>query len=340
MSSESATSMSVDLTSADLFVGIDVSQKKLDVALVSEGKKARFKKFPNTAAGHVELLKWLTRDDGPAHQPRLHACLEATGTYGIAVATALFDAGYTVSVVNPVRIANFAKSQLRRTKNDRVDSLIIAEFCQKNAPAAWAPAAPELRQLQGLVRRLEHLEEMRIMETNRLTSGELTALVQQSIQEHVAYLEQQIKKTRQMIKDHIDGNPTLRDKAKLLRSIPGIGPGATATLLAEMGDMSQFSTARKAAGFAGLTPKERSSGSSLHVKPRLSKIGTPRVRKALYFPAMTALRYNPLVKAFGLRLAAKGKCKMSVIGAAMRKLLHIAYGVLKSNRPFDTALAA
>jgi transposase len=108
-------------------------------------------------------------------------------------------------------------------------------------------------------------------------------------------------------------------------------------LLAELGDISQFSNARQVAAFAGLVPRIRESGTSVRGRSRLSKVGSSRLRKSLYFPAITALRFNPLIKAFGLRLSIQGKSKMLIIGAAMRKLLHLAYGVLKSQRPFDPA---
>jgi len=121
----------------------------------------------------------------------------------------------------------------------------------------------------------------------------------------------------------------------LLDSIPGIGEATAALLLAELGDMAQFSNARQVAAFAGLVPRIRESGASVRGRSRLSKVGSSRLRKSLYFPAITALRFNPLIKALGLRLSAQGKSKMLIIGAAMRKLLHLAYGVLKSGRPFD-----
>lgn len=271
----------------------------------------------------------------------VHACLEATGAFANEAATALYDAGHQVSVVNPVCTHAFAKSQLKRTKSDKVDSLVIAEFCRAQSPALWKPVSLEIRQLQGLVRRLEHLKEMLVMEKNRLVAGgensALNSPVRRSIEDHISHLEQQIVKTQQQIKNHIDQNPGLKNNAQLLKSIPGLGEITVALLLGELGDMSQFQTARQVAAFAGLTPCERVSGTSLHTKSRLSKIGSRRLRKALYLPALTALRYNPLVKAFGLRLSTKGKAKMIVIGAAMRKMLHLAFGVLKSQTAFDPA---
>ena len=319
-----------------MFLGIDVSKSTLDAALLKEGSKPRHKVFSNDAAGHAALIAWLCEH---ASHP-VHACLEATGTWAQAAALALHQAGHIVSVVNPARTHAFGKSQLKRTKTDKADAILIAEFCRMHNPPVWTPQSPQVQQLQGLVRRLEHLEEMRKMEENRLCSGGLSPQVEASLQEHIGYLTQQIEKTRRQIKDHIDGNPDLKEQADLLQSIPGIGATTTALLLAELGDISHFSNARQVAAFAGLVPRIRESGTSVRGRSRLSKVGSSRLRKSLYFPAITALRFNPLIKSFGLRLSAQGKSKMLIIGAAMRKLLHLAYGVLKSKQPFDPAFCS
>jgi transposase len=319
-----------------MFLGIDVSKNTLDVALIGATPKPRHKVFANDAAGHEELLKWLRQ-----HSPEaVHACLEATGTWAAEVAHALDAAAHRVSVVNPAQIYAFGRSGLKRTKTDKADALLIARFCQMHQPPLWRPLAPQVRQLQGLVRRLEHLEEMLTIENNRLCSGGICGPVQESLEEHITYLTHQIEKTRRHIKDHIDQNPDLKNQSQLLESIPGIGAATAALLLAELGDISQFTSARQVAAFAGLVPRIRESGTSVRGRSRLSKVGSSRLRKSLYFPAITALRFNPLIKAFGLRLSAQGKSKMLIVGAAMRKLLHLAYGVLKSQQPFDPAFCA
>lgn len=320
-----------------MFLGIDVSKNTLDAALLSQPNqpKPRHKVFANTPASHQQLLKWL-KDQGAES---VHACLEATGTYAEAVARALHEAGHQVSLVNPALIRAFGQSQLSRTKTDKADSQLIARFCQMHQPPLWTPLAPEMAALQALVRRLEALDEMRMMEENRLESGVTSLEVRASLEEHLAYLQAQIEKTRCQIKDHIDQNPTLKSQRDLLTSIPGIGEATAALLLAEV-DATQFESARQVAAFAGLVPRHRQSGTSVRGRSRLSKAGSSRLRKGLYFPALTALRFNPLIRALGLRLSAKGKSKMLIIGAAMRKLLHIAFGVLKSRRPFDPDFAA
>jgi transposase len=321
-----------------MFLGIDVSKNTLDAALLqaqTQGK-ARHKVFANSLTGHRQLLAWL-KEQGVEIT---HACLEATGTWAAAIALALHEAGHKVSLVNPALIRAFGQSQLKRTKTDKADAQLIAHFCRMHQPPLWAPRAPEIRELQALVRRLETLEEMRVMEENRLTSGVSCAAVRADLEEHLTDLQARIEKTRGQIKDHIDQNPGLKQQAQLLETIPGIGETTAALLLAELGDITQFDNARQVAAFAGLVPRIRESGSSLRGRSHLSKVGSSRLRKSLYFPAITALRFNPLIKALGLRLSAQGKSKMLIIGAAMRKLLHLAYGVLKSRKPFDPDFVA
>jgi len=265
--------------------------------------------------------------------------MEATGAYGEALATYLCDAGHVVSVVNPAIIKAYAESHLSRAKTDKADATLIARFCQERKPPAWSPLPREVRELQALVRRLESLLEMRQMEVNRLAAGAAAVSVKESLVEHIAFLDEEIKRTESLIRDHIDQHPQLRGQRQLLISIPGIGDTTAAKLLAEMLDVKLYKSARQLAAFAGLVPRLHESGSSIKRKARLSKTGAPRLRKALYFPAIAAIKYNPCVKELSERLKERGKCPMQIITAAMRKLVHLAYGVLKSGRPFDPSIA-
>lgn len=315
-------------------IGIDISKLKFDLCLLRDNGKFKHKVFPNTASGFLLLTAWLTKQK----VQRVHVCMEATGTYGEALATYLFDAGHVVSVVNPATIKAYAQSHLSRTKTDKADATLIARFCAERKPPVWHPLAREVRELQALVRRLESLLEMHQMEVNRLEAGVSADLVTESLTGHIAFLDEEIKRTTALIRQHIDQHPTLREQRELLVSIPGIGNTTAAKLLAEMLDVKLYKSARQLAAFAGLVPRLHESGSSVRRKTRLSKIGAPRLRKALYFPAIAAIKYNPYIKAMSLRLKERGLCPMQIIGAAMRKLVHLAYGVLKSGMPFDPAL--
>jgi len=212
---------------------------------------------------------------------------------------------------------------------------LIALYCLKHRPPAWDPPPPEISELQALVRRLEALLEMLQQERNRLSAGIVSSSVRESVEQHIAYLDEQITHTQSLIKDHIDQNPTLRQRRDLLTSIPGIGETTAARFLAEIVDIRHYESARQVAAFAGLVPKHRESGSSVRGRPRMCKVGAARLRKALYFPAIVATHHNPIIKAMSERLREAGKCPMVIIAAAMRKLIHIAFGVLKSGKPFD-----
>ena len=312
-------------------LGIDIAKLKFDVCLIKENGKAKHKVFANTQHGFDQLVVWL----GSHQVDNLHTCLEATGTYGEPLALFLFEAGFLVSLVNPAAVRAFANAGLSRTKTDKVDAELIARFCLAQQPKAWQPPAPELRELQALVRRLESLIEMRVAEENRFSSGVLTEAVRRSLEEHIAYLREQIKQTEKLIREHINRHPDLKEQSDLLDSIPGIGQATAALLLAEIINIKHYTSARQVAAYAGLVPRERRSGSSVRGRSCLSKIGNARLRKALYFPAITALRASEFFKAWANPLRERGKSKMSVIGAAMRKLIHLAYGVLKTGQPFD-----
>ena len=316
-------------------LGIDIAKLKFNVCLINLNGKLQHKVFLNTSTGFEQLLDWLSRQ----RVERVHACLEATGTDGEALSLCLHQAGQRVSVVNPAAIKAFAGSRLSRTKTDRVDAELIARFCLAQQPADWTPPVVEVRELQALVRRLESLIEMRVMEENRLSSGISVEVVRASVEEHLAYLNEQIKRTEELIRKHIDANPTLKQQSQLLDSIPGIAATTAALLLSEITDITQYRSARQVAAYAGLVPRERQSGSSVRGRTRLSKIGNARLRRALYFPAITALRCSPFFQAWAEGLQQRGKSKMSVICAVMRKLVHVAYGVLKSGKPFDAQWA-
>lgn len=311
-------------------LGIDISKSKFDVALLRDTGKLKHRVFPNTQAGFGQLSDWLAKQQ----VERVHACMEATGAYSEALATYLHERGQVISIVNPAQIKSYAESRLSRAKTDKADATLIARFCAERRPPAWSPLPQEVRELQALSRRLDSLMEMRGMEANRLEVA-ATAAVTESLSEHLAFLDREVARTEGLIRSHIDSHPGLRGQRDLLVSIPGIGETTAAKILGEIMDVKLYESARQLAAFAGLAPRLHESGSSVRKRAKLSKVGAPRLRKALYFPAIVAIKHNPYIKDLGERLRRRGKCPMQVIGAAMRKLIHIAYGVLKSGRPFD-----
>lgn len=311
-------------------LGVDVSKRKFDVALLRADGKHRAHAFPNSEAGFRQLAQWL-RGLGVE---QMHACLESTGSYGLALASFLHGEGHLVSVVNPACIKAFADSELRRAKTDRVDAKVIARFCAAMHPAPWQPPAAELRELQALMRRVESLQQMIQQERNRLEAPGISAAVRASLERTLELLQEELVRLRRQIGDHLDQHPELKRRRDLLRSIPGIGETTAAWLLSEMSAI-QFGRARQLAAYAGLVPSPRESGSSVRGRGRLSKRGNLRLRRALYWPAIVAMQHNPTLRAFAHRLRLAGKPTMVIIAALMRKLLHIAFGVLKHGRPFD-----
>jgi transposase len=312
-------------------LGIDISKATLDVVLLRSGQGAQAAQYANTPAGHKKLAKWLRKRKAG----QVHVCLEATGLYGDEVALFLHEEGHTVSVVNPARIKAYAESQLRRNKTDRLDAALIADFCRTQQPPAWEPPDPAWRELRALARHLLDLKDMRQQERNRLQAGVTSDTVRTTLQAHIAFIQQQIDDLEQDIRDHIDHHPDLKRQRDLLESIPGIGHLTASLLVAEIGDLRRFDHAGQVVAFAGLNPRHRRSGSSVHGQTPISKTGSATLRRILYFPAISARSHNALIAPWCEQLAARGKTKMQVIVAAMRKLLVIAYGVLKSGQPFD-----
>lgn len=224
-----------------------------------------------------------------------------------------------------------------RTKNDSVDSALIARFCKVQRTELWSPPAPEERELQGLVRRHATVLEMRHQERNRDQVPGVPKAVKSAVVKHLRDLDRQARELERMMRDLIKEHDGLRLKQELLTSIPGIGDVTAARLLAEMPHMLQFKSAKEIAAFAGLSPQHFLSGTSVHGKARMSKTGSSALRRQLFFPAITAMHHNPLLGAFAARLLANGNPRMLVVGAVMRKLLVLAYGVLKSGIPFDAS---
>jgi Transposase and inactivated derivatives len=315
-------------------LGIDIAKATFHAALLHNGKLHQ-RRFDNTETGFAQLQAWLAKH----RSKRLHACMEATASYGDELADFLYAAGHTVSIVNPARIKGFAQSQLQRNKTDQLDAALIARFCAQQHPEAWTPPPAEIKQLQALMRRLEALQEMRQQEVNRLEQAGRQALVRESLEHIIATLDAEMARLRQLIKAHIDQYPHLKRDRELLMSIPGIGETTAAWLLSEV-QVEAYRSARQVAAHAGLTPQHHESGTSVRGRTRMSKTGNARLRRALYMPALSAKRYNPIIKAFCQRLQQRGKRPMEIVGAAMRKLLHIVYGVLKSGQAFDPSLAS
>ena len=309
-------------------LGIDVSKATLDVALF-DGKKFKTKVFANDLRAMPQLVQWLISHDAGG-------CvigMEATGSYWALAAIALHDAGHAVSVINPAQIHAFAQAELSRAKTDVADAKRIARFVWLHQPPAWTPPSVVIRNLQALVRRLDALLDLRQQESNRLDVAHPT--VRASIETVLHALDEEIARLRQAITDHIDQDPDLRQRRDWLESIPGISTRTSAIVLAHLDAFSRCATAKQWVAYAGLDCAIVQSGTSVRGRAAISKRGSAQLRRALYFPALVALQHNPIIKVFGERLKGNGKRGKVLVCAAMRKLMHLIFGVLKHHQPFN-----
>ncbi len=319
------------------YLGIDVAKAKLDCSLLIDvdQNKRKSKSVANSPTGIADLLTWISKQN--IHPAQLHAVMEATGVYHERAAATLHDAGVTVSIANPAHVKHFARGLAVRTKTDGVDSLVLARYGALVKPRRWTPPPVEACILQDLLARREAIKQDLQREHNRQEKTNITRrsdLIQQSLTDSIAFHAGQLKKIQSQIDDHIDRHPSLKNDLDLLQSIPAIGPQSGTQLLAVMHSHT-YHSAEQLAAYLGVVPIEHQSGSSVMGRAKLSKAGPPRLRAVLYMAAVVAIRHNPHIKAMYERLLARGKTKMSALGAAMRKLVHLCFGVLKNQQKYQ-----
>jgi transposase len=319
----------------DGVLGIDVSKNTIDVS-ISGCPKVRARSFANSADGWRHLLAWLVT----LKIQRVHACLESTGRYSLGIASALYEAGHVVSIVNPAQIRDFARTKLGRNKTDGVDASHIREYCELFKPRPWTPASEAHRRLGELqtIRAgiIAGLTEWK----NRKNSGMVDAVAQSLADATISHFTSQLGAVDKAITQTIDNDPVLRRKRDLLLSINGVGETLAAVVLAELPGPDVLRSGPEVVAYAGLNPRLHQSGTSIDRITRISKIGNAVLRAALYMPAMSAMRYNPAIVALVARLKSRGRLKpKQIVVAAMRKLLVLCFGVLKTGKPFDPAIA-
>jgi transposase len=321
------------------FLGIDVAKAKLDCMLLdSATNKQKSKVVPNTNEGFRSLLEWLEKQKSVA--PSI--IMEPTGVYHEAAAYFLADSGLKVSLVNPAQLRKFAQGLGVKTKTDKADSAVLARYGATQNPEPWQPPPMSVRTLKALLTRRDAIAEDLLREQNRQEKNEVTEvpeLVRDSIESSISYLKAELKRLEKIIDQHIDDDPDLRGKKELLETIPGVGERVSKHFTALLAGRD-FERAEQLAAYLGLVPVQWESGSSVHGRPRMSKAGPGHLRKLLYMPAVVATRRNPHVKALYERLLERGKSKMAALGAAMRKLAHLCFGVVKTGNPYNPALSA
>jgi transposase len=322
------------------YIGVDVG--KLDLHAVYKNRtkggklKVRYRAFTNDPKGILALSQWAQKS--VKSNEVVQVCMEATGSYHELCATMLHDVGLGVSVLNPARTKAFGDSIGVRTKTDAKDAHVLAEYGEAIHPSLWVPPSKEYRKLMDFIRAIESRQKEKVRILNRIESFQARVDLPPAIlaeeKRMLKELEASIKRLECAIEKHIDQHPNLKEDVKLVETIKGVGLKTSYMFVSLMAGGSRFGSAREAASYVGLSVRERKSGTSVRGKSRLSKRGDSYIRKSLYWPAITATRYNADVKALYVRLLEKGKAKMVAIGAAMRKLVHIAFGVLKNRTPY------
>lgn len=316
---------------SNINLGIDISKLELSVALLIDKKPIKAK-FANDDSGFKKLYKWLCKNKAKT----IKVCMEATGHYCFSVADFLYNKGYKVYVVNPFCIKSFANSQLTRNKTDEADAVIIANYINKNDANPYKPASEITRKTRELNNCLDAMKVHRAQIKTRLSdSNYLPKEVISAWKSTIKHFDKQIKKIELNLQSLIKADKELKQDFVNLQTIDGVGATTATSIIALVPDISGFSNARQLAAFVGVTPQQKLSGTSLKGRTRLSKIGSARLRKAIYFPAISARHHNPIVKKFCDNLQRRSKCKMVVIGAAMRKLMHIIFAILKYKVPFN-----
>jgi len=316
--------------------GVEVSSERLLAGLQREGAPRLRREFPNTPQGDEALVRWLAV---PVSR-RVRVVMEATGLYGLDLALRLdAEASVELMVANPRAVRHFAQALMKRSKNDPIDTDVLVEFARRMPFHRWVRPSAAALVLHALARRLESLTEMHAAEKNRRHAAQLSpalpAVVVRDLQRSLRSLERALQRLTRQAVDLIGQDPDLNLRYQLLLSACGIGPTSAVQILAELAVLAADLNVRQWVAQAGLDPRQYSSGSSVHKKTRISKTGNRHLRRALYMPALVAIRHQPHLRAFYLHLLARGKAKMQALVAVMRKLLHAIYGMFKHHQPFD-----
>ena len=319
------------------FAGIDVSGHELSVALRNgQGdQKPALAKFPNHPSGHKTLIAYLLRRGG-----RVRVCLEASGNYSLDVALTLHaHRQVEISVINPRRARRFAESLGERSKTDPVDARVLCEYAARMPWVPWQPPSPVALHLRALTRALADLSAIHTQQNNRglaaAASQALPNLVVREMQRHQKYLEQRMTRLRREAMRLIADDPELNRRFRLMLTTTGIAETSAVQILGELAVLPEMLDARQWVAFSGLDPRLFKSGKSVEKRPRISRGGSRHLRRALYMPALVALRRDPYLRGFYQNLLARGKARLQAVVAVMRKLLHALFAMFRTNQPYD-----
>lgn len=307
-------------------IGIDVAKKYFDVHILATSQDER---FSNDRKGIQQCLQRCQQES-----PELIA-MEATGGYESLLAATLQSEGLPVAVVNPRRIRDFAKASGQMAKTDVLDARIIAHYAAMLEPTPTEQISDNARKLKALVSRRHQLVQMHTAECNR-TEHAMDKEIKKSLAVIVRTIEKQIEEIDKQIKDHIDQQPELKQRAESLKTVPGIGDTTAHMLVTELPELGHYNR-RQIAALVGVAPMNRDSG--MFRGKRMTGGGRRHVRARLFMPTLVAVQHNPVLKAYYRKLVEQqGKCKMVALTAAMRKLLCIMNTMLKNNQQWQENL--
>jgi transposase len=311
-------------------LGLDVAKQSIEVCLLSTDGKARRTTIDNSKHGFQKLLCWLHGID----LANVHVCLEPTGKYSRAISAYLHAAGMRISQVNSYTVMCHGRSKNYRSKTDSIDAYLLADFCLKENPPIWSPPAQSQIELAELQTRITNIEEMIVQEQNRLEAVDCSATVRRDIEEHLAQLLVRKKQLEKACRELVQSEPILQSDFAIIKSVIGLGEKSAIRLLS-MVRFDQFTVPRNIGSFAGLTPSQYRSGTSVRKRDCISRVGSTQLRKSLYFPAMVAIQHNPQMRCFAQRLKKNGKPPKVVICAVMRKLLVLTATLIKRQEFYD-----
>jgi transposase len=300
-----------------------------------ESGRRRRKRVSNSPEGHEQLVAWLTASDAP-----VRLVLEATGNYSLDLALTVHASdNIELMVANPSATRQFAGAQMRRSKTDRVDADVLADFAARMAYVAWEPPKEAVLELRGIARRMQALTVERTRERARLHQAHVTrttpAVVINDIEVNIRHLERRIDEMLRQALRIVRAHARLKAALARLTSLRGIAEKSAVMILPEILILPDDMSVRQWVAHAGLDPRKFTSGDSVEKRERISKVGNVRLRRALYMPALVAIRWEPNVGAFYKELIARGKKPIVAVVAVMRKLLHAIHGMFKHNANFD-----
>ena len=314
-----------------LYLGIDVSKSKLDLAATFDSNIIiSTTSCSNNKTGFKKLLIWIQK----LTINQVHVCLESTNTYHEDVSEFLRkQKNFCISIVNPRQTKYFAKSLNQRSKTDKIDASMLAKFCALHKPNETIPISAEIKELRALTRYLDSLIVDKTREQCRIQSVK-NNILKKLISKKLNFIEKQINEVHSLIEIFLKNHSIIKEKIDLIDSIEHIGEKTACCMFVEMIDPENLSTKAQVA-HAGLDPSRNESGESVKGKPKISRTGNKRLRRALYMPAVSSLSKKGYFRNYYDRLISKGKTKKSALTAVMKKMLATASGVLRSGKPFD-----